>query len=112
MASQTKPYNILEALYKSSIPNTELVLLVGRCVMTHHNSKTSLRFNLKELLLKPSELIAWIIICTPHIHVQGVAGIGVQGNQSRTSGNRFPIVKLNLHTVVPKFSVLFHSLFI
>ena len=61
-----------------------MLLIVGS-VVTQDNCKPILSFNLEKLLLEPGELISWIIVYTPHIHIHVVTCVGIESYDSGAS---------------------------
>lgn len=81
VTDQAKSDDVLETLHKSPETNTKLMLAVERRVVAHHDGKTTLSLHLRKLLLKPGELVAWIVALTPDIEVETVASVRVVGDQ-------------------------------
>jgi len=82
VADQSEPDHVLEALLECSESHTKLMLAVLGCVMSHHNGKTTLGFNVEKLFFKPSKLMARVAAFTPDIEVDRVTSVGVDGNES------------------------------
>ena len=109
MSNGSEPYDILESLHQGSVAHTKLVLAVLWRVMSDQDSKAILSLDFEQLLLKPRELVAWILALTPDEIVERVAHICVVSNDARSIGHLLSIFQLQVHAVVAILRILLCS---